>query len=62
MNAELARLESYVRGNLQASPDEVLKMIHATLEVVQNRRATSQRVFEENMDRVEKALKEMPYA
>ncbi len=62
MSLDLYRLESYVRGDVQASPDEVLEMIHKTLQVIEQRREVSRRVFEANMDRLESTVKELSHA
>jgi hypothetical protein len=62
MNSDLARLEGYVRGDVQASPDEVLKMIHETLQEIERRREVSRRAFEANMDRLDRMMKELSHA
>jgi hypothetical protein len=62
MNPDLSRLEGYVRGDVQASPDEVLKMIHETLQEIERRREVSRRAFEANMDRLERMMKELSHA
>ncbi|OGG57206.1 MAG: hypothetical protein A3F84_17315 [Candidatus Handelsmanbacteria bacterium RIFCSPLOWO2_12_FULL_64_10] len=62
MNSDLARLEGYVRGDVQASPDEVLKMIHETLQEIERRREVSRRAFETNMDRLDRMMKELSHA
>ena len=62
MSLDLSRLEGYVRGEVQASPDEVLKMIHETLQEIERRREVSGRAFEANMDRLDRMMKELSHA
>lgn len=62
MNSDLSRLEGYVRGDVQASPDEVLKMIYETLQEIERQREVSRRAFEANMDRLDRMMRELSHA
>lgn len=62
MNSDLSRLEGYVQGDVKASPDEALKMIHEALQVIDQRREASRRAFEAKMDRLRKMIRKLPHA
>lgn len=62
MRQELSRLTQYVRGEYQAPPDEVLGMIRAVMEELQQHRTRSLRLFEENMNQAEALMKELASA
>ncbi len=62
MNAQVTTLMQYARGEVEVPPDEILKVIHETLEMIHRQREVSRRVFAEDMDKIERALKDLANA